>query len=469
MKKEEFIQAAWSGETLEALSAFVRIPSKSTAFDSEWEKHGYLLQALKEAATWGKERFANGRFEILQHKGCPPALFIDIPATNSHNGRPAFFYGHFDKQPETEGWAEGLAPWKPVLSNGRLYGRGAADDGYSFYLALTAVKALEVENIPHARIVGLFETNEESGSYGLKEYLNELLPLIGHPAFLGILDLSIFDYQRVWLTQSLRGVVSFRLTVEVLEKPVHSGTASGIVPSSFAIMRVLLDRLEDPLTGRIKLPAFHTRMPARHAETLRKSASLRGNDVWQCFPWKGLTQPRSHTPEEAIILNTWMPTLSVLGADGLPTTRDASALIRPSTSLLLSFRIPPYVDAQAALAEAEQVLTTNVPCSASVSLSEKRAESGFDVPVLEEWLNQALETASEKYFGNPCARIFEGATIGTMKDFHEAFPNSPFLNTGVLGPKECAHAPNESINIDYVTRLTKVIADIIEKIPREVQ
>ena len=469
MKRDDFIEKSWSNDTLEALSAFIRIPSKSTAFDSNWAQNGYLRQAVDEAAFWGKKLFPSARFEVLEKKGYPPALFVDIASTCGHNGRPAFFYGHFDKQPETKGWADGLGPWEPVIRNNRLYGRGASDDGYSFYLALTAIKALEEEGVPHARVVGLFETNEESGSYGLKDYLLEMLPAFGNPAFLGILDLSICDYERIWLTQSLRGVVSFRLTVEVLESPVHSGTASGIVPSSFSIIRALLDRLEDPQTGRVKLSSFHTKMPVRHLKTLKQQAALRGENVWKNFPWKGSTEPRSRNPEEAIILNSWEPTLSVLGADGLPSTCEASALIRPSTSLLLSFRIPPHVDPNAALAEAESVLTTNVPFGAVVTLSDKRAESGFDVPALDEWLEKALNAASIKYFGNPSSQIFEGATIGTMKDFHEAFPNSPFLNTGVLGPKECAHAPNESINLDYAVRLTKVIADIVSQIPNDAQ
>lgn len=466
MKKEDFIRTAWSGETLEALSAFVRIPSKSTAFDPHWEKNGFLTQALEEAALWGRKLFPSATFEICRKPGIPPALFVEIPATLGHDGDPAFFYGHFDKQPETEGWSDGLGPWTPVVKDGRLYGRGAADDGYSFYMALTAVKSLECAGIAHARIVGLFETNEESGSYGLKDFLLELQSRFGRPAFLGILDLSLCDYNRVWLTQSLRGVVSFRLTVEVLESPVHSGSASGIVPSSFAVMRALLDRLEDPLTGRVKLSAFHTQMPERHHKTLEQSAKLRGEAVWKSFPWKDATEPRSRDPREAIVLNTWEPTLSVLGADGLPSSAQASALIRPSTSLLLSFRIPPYVDAKTALAQAEEVLMHDIPCSATVTIDDKRAESGFDVPALAPWLEAALDEASIKYFGNPCERIFEGATIGTMKDFGEIFPGSPFFNTGVLGTKEHAHAPDESIDLAYAEQLTKVIADVIEKIPR---
>lgn len=463
----QFIADAWKGDTLEALKDFIRIPAKSRAFDADWEKNGFLMQALEGASAWGKKLFPNGIFEIQKAPDTTPALFVDIPASLGHTGRSAFFYGHFDKQPETKGWDAGKGPWMPVVENGRLYGRGAADDGYSFYTALTAVQALEQAGIAHPRITGIFETDEESGSRDLPHYLKTLAPRIGSPAFLGILDLSLCDYSRIWLTQSLRGVVSFKLTVEVLRSPVHSGICSGLVPSSFAVMRELLDRLEDPTTGRVKLKSFWAQMPERHQKALACEAKLLGDKTWAAFPYAGGTVPRTKDPEEAVRRTAWSPSLSVLGADGLPSCSQASALLRPSTSLLLSFRIPPYVDAQAALAEAESVLLADPPSNAVVTLTEKRAESGFDSPELAPWLRRAVDDASTSLFGEPSEMIFEGATIGTMGAFAQNFPESPFLNTGVLGTVEHAHAPNESLNLAYVEKLTEAIAQIVAAVPQE--
>ena len=119
-------------EALPAIMQFIRIPSKSRFCDPDWERNGQLVRALREGAQWGEKLFPEGVFEILTLPGKTPALFFDIPAEN-HDGRPAFFYGHFDKQPEAEGWSEGLAPFTPVVRDGKLYGRGGADDGYSFY------------------------------------------------------------------------------------------------------------------------------------------------------------------------------------------------------------------------------------------------------------------------------------------------------------------------------------------------
>lgn len=463
---KEYIQRAWSGETLDAMKAFIRIPSKSSAFDKEWEKHGYLLKAIEDAAQWGKARFPDGTFDILSKPGVTPALFIDIPAFKGHNGRPVFFYGHFDKQPETIGWSEGLGPWTPVVKNGRLYGRGSSDDGYSFYTALTAIQALEAAGTAHPRIVGFFETDEESGSKDLGAYLHEIAPRCGNPCVLVILDLGICDYDRLWLTSSLRGSIGFKLKVEVLTHPVHSGIASGIVPSSFAVMRELLDRLEDPKTGRVLLPEFHVSLPEEHRKAINRCAAILGRKVLS-FPFAGKTEPRSSDPADAIIKNTWEPTLSILGADGLPSTSEASALLRASTTLSLSFRIPPRVDPKAALEAAVRAVTENVPSHARVTVWDCRAEGGFEAPMLAAWLEEATHSASKALWGNDFEYCFEGATIGTMKDFSSAFPNASFLNMGVLGAEENAHAPNESLPLDYVEKLTEAIASIVAAVPKE--
>lgn len=462
----EIIEASWRGETLEALKAFVRLPSKNRVFDPDWEKNGWLVRAVEDAARWGRQRFPKGRFEMHYRPGLTPVLVVDLPAEGDHTGRPAFFYGHFDKQPETEGWAEGLGPWEPVVRDGRLYGRGSSDDGYSYYAALTAVAALDRAGIARPRVVGLFETNEESGSAGLAEYLQDAAPAMGEPAFLGILDLGVRDYERVWLTQSLRGVVSFELKVDVLDTPVHSGVAGGLVPSSFDVMRQLLDRLSDPATGRVLVPECWPEYPKDHDAAIGRLADLLGDSVLGEYTYAGGTQPRSSDPKEAILRTSWEPNLSFLAASGLPKPSEASALIRPSTALVLSFRIPPRVDTKRAFEAIRRTITTDVPSGARVTVSDVRCEDGFDAPKLDPWLRKSLDEASRIVFGRETMTLFEGASIGTLKDFAKTFPTSPFLNTGVLGAQENAHAPNESLSIDYVTKLTEVIARVVASIPQ---
>ncbi len=457
------IERAWANETLDAMKQFIRLPSKSRNFDKDWEAHGYLLQALKDAADFGKKYIPNGTFEIIQTPGKTPALFVDIPAFKNHKGKPAFYYGHFDKQPETlDGWYEGFGPWIPVVKDNRLYGRGSVDDGYSFYLMITMVKALEENGIAHPVIKGIFETDEESGSRDLPYYIETLAPRIGEPAFLTIIDLDCADWSRPYLTQSLRGVCVMTVTVKVLDVPAHSGAASAIVPSSFRIMRQLLDRIEDPTTGEILLPELHTQIPEEYIRSIAEQAEE--FDVRKKFSWAGNTNA-GKTAAQAMLDNTWKPSLAIIGADGLPDIGSASNLIRTSTSLVLSFRIPPGVNGRTALDAVKRVLTTDVPYGAQVTISNTAGEGGFVAEPLSGWLAEEMDNAGLRHFGNKTGYIFCGASIGTLPCFQRAFPTSPFVNTGALGPGANAHAPNEFLDLKYTVKLSCVLADILASIP----
>ena len=462
---DQNIERAWKEEAFQGLSDFVRLPALSPDFDPNGDTNGFLRQALEEAASWGKKLFPNGTFEILAKPGITPVLYIDIPGTRA--GLPVVFYGHFDKQPEAGVWSEGLAPFTPVLRGDRLYGRGTADDGYSFYAALTAVRALSDAGHTYPRICGFFETCEESGSGDLPFYLAELAERTGQPALLCILDLGVQDKSRLWRTQSLRGVVTFTLRVEVLKTGVHSGASSGIVPSSFAVMRMLLDRLEDPTTGSVRVKSMHVPKPERHMAALTRLASLQGDAIWSRFPYAGSTEPRSRNPLTLLLKNAWEPTLSVLGAEGLPPLAAASALLRPATALKLSFRIPPGVDPEKAAREAVELVTTNVPSNALVTVENLHAEAGFEAPEGAEWLDDVWMSTSRELFGADAENVFDGATIGILPCFARAFDGCPFLLTGVLGAEDNAHAPNESISICYLTKLTRALARVINAVPEK--
>lgn len=459
----ESIHRAWAGNTLEGLKNFIRIPAKSRAYNPEWETNGILKYTLEASSDWARQLLPNAEFEIIEKPSIPPALFIRIPATGNHSGKPAFFYGHLDKQPETEGWHDGLGPWTPVVRDGRLYGRGGVDDGYNYYLTLTAIKALEESGIAHPEVFCLFETDEESGSRDLAQYIQELAPRIGNPAFIAIADLGCNDMKRVWLTQSLRGTVSLTVDVRVLNTPSHSGLASGVVPSSFRIMRALLARIEDAQTGELLLPELNCEVPEDIVECLRSLSQE--NDVRECFDWAGNTHAQSENAFDALLANTWKPSLSIVGADGLPSCNNAGNVLRSNTSLRLSFRTPPLVDAQAALKAVIKTLTENVPCDAQVTISRAEAASGFVSPLPSGWLRDTLENAGASIFGNGTGYLFCGASIGTLPAFKMAFPMSPFINTGALGPTCNAHAPNEWLDLVYAEKLTCVFAELIAGIP----
>src|SRR5882762_10533233 len=195
------------------------------------------------------------------------------------------------------GWGEGLGPWTPVRRGNRLYGRGAGDDGYAAFAALTAIEALQAQGVRHSRCVVLIEASEESGSPDLPAYVEKLAERI-RPGLVVCLDSGCGDYEHLWATTSLRGVVSGTLKVEVLGEGVHSGAASGIVPSSFRLLRQVLDRLEDHRTGKILVEECHVEIPPGRLAEVRAVATVLGDEVLRRFPLVPGMRPVTLDPVE---------------------------------------------------------------------------------------------------------------------------------------------------------------------------
>ena len=229
-------------------------------------------------------------FEIVRLPGRTPLLYFDVAGAGD---RSVLLYGHLDKQPEMVGWREGYGPWDPLFENGKLYGRGSADDGYAVFAALTAIGALQAQGIAHSRCVGMIETCEESGSYDLPAYLDALAPRMGKVDFVVGLDSGCGDYERLWATTSLRGLAGGRLTVEVLTEGVHSGDASGIVPSSFRIARS-----PRPHRGRDHRPCPAGRISgADPAERVGKPGAQRKfSATWSSASIRSPTRPSRWSP-----------------------------------------------------------------------------------------------------------------------------------------------------------------------------
>ncbi|HJU29416.1 MAG TPA: M20/M25/M40 family metallo-hydrolase, partial [Candidatus Binataceae bacterium] len=242
------IDALWSDSIVPELIEYVRIPNKSPAFDRDWQAHGHMDRVVTRFETWARARkIAGMRIDVMRIEGRTPLLLIDVPGASEDC---VLLYGHLDKQPEMTGWREELGPWSPVIDGDRLYGRGAADDGYAMFACLAAIEALQAASVPHARCVVLIEACEESGSFDLPHHIERLGDGIGRPSLVIGLDSGCGNYDQLWCTTSLRGLVGGTLTVEVLSEGIHSG-ASGIVPDTFRIARSLLSRIEDENTGRV--------------------------------------------------------------------------------------------------------------------------------------------------------------------------------------------------------------------------
>ena len=454
--------AHWDEEIVPQLTEYIRVPAKSPHFDPQWEANGHIERVIRQAEAWVRAQPVKGLVcEIVRLAGRTPVLYFEVPATGTTQAGTALLYGHLDKQPEMTGWHEGAGPWVPRFEDGKLFGRGGADDGYAVFAALSAIGALQAQGMPHARCVGVIETCEESGSYDLPAYLAALSRRLGQVDFVIGLDSGCGDYERLWVTTSLRGLTAGTLTVEVLTEGVHSGHASGIVPSSFRIARALLDRLEDKQTGRIVPDAFHAPIPDERVRQAKAIAGILGETVISEYPFAGSTQPMEADHVAALLNRSWRPALSVIGADGLPPVANAGNVLRPQTSLKLSLRLPPTVDGEAATAALKSLLEADPPYRANVTFAADHAATGWNAPPTAAWLDAAAQSASATFYGKPAGAIGEGGTIPFMGMLGKAFPQAQFLITGVLGPHSNAHGPNEFLHVPYAKKLTACVASVL--------
>jgi acetylornithine deacetylase/succinyl-diaminopimelate desuccinylase-like protein len=456
---EEFVSLKWDDDIVPKLVDYIRIPCKSPHFDADWAANGHIDAAVGLAEHWSRAQEIPGlKIEVIRLEGRTPVLFFEIEGDAPGN---ILMYGHLDKQPEMSGWRDGYGPWIPVLHEGKLYGRGGADDGYAIFASLLALSALKEQGVKHARIVGLIETCEESGSYDLPAYLDALKSRIGDVDLVIGLDSGCGNYDQLWVTTSLRGIAAGTLSVQVLNEGVHSGDASGVVPSSFRIARLLLDRIEEADTGHILPNEFYCEIPAERSEQAELAGKALGGAMLTRFPFSGNTRPMTDNYGEAVLNRTWRPFLSVVGADGMPAIKDAGNVLRPGTALKLSLRIPPLVDGQRATADMKRILEADPPHGARVTFEADQSATGWHAPPTAAWLKELVDSASTQYYRKPAMMMGEGGTIPFMAMLGESFPQAQFLITGVLGPKSNAHGPNEFLHIPYAKKLTACVAQVI--------
>ena len=471
-----FADAAWDQRIVPALTDYIAVPCKSPMFDADWVANGLIDRVVRDAAAWVESRKVPGlKLEVIRLEGRTPVIFFEIPATKAESSDTVLLYGHLDKQPEFNGWRRDLGPWTPKYEDGLLYGRGGADDGYAVYAAISAIEALQAHGLPQPRCVGLIETCEESGSYDLPAYLDLLRPRLGQVGLVVCLDSGAGNYEQLWLTTSLRGMVSGVLKVEILTEGIHSGDASGLVPSSFRILRQVLDRLEDSKTGQLLPQSFHCEIPTSRIAQAKTTADILGDEVWKRLPWAcgadgGPTLPTTTDPVEGLLRRTWQPTLSVTGVDGFPELKSAGNVLRPWTAFKLSLRLPPLVDGHRASVQLKTLLEDNAPYNARVTfVPDGRAgalgATGWNAPELAPWLETALNAASKAHFGAPCGYIGQGGTIPLMSMLQQGFPAAQMMVCGVLGPKSNAHGPNEFLHVPYAKKLTAAVAQVIAACP----
>ena len=462
---QKFVDEMWDDSIVPELVEYIKIPAKSPAFDPEWDRHGYIEDATQQIFAWCESQDVKDmECEIVRLPGRTPLIFMEIPGDSDDT---ILMYGHLDKQPEMTGWEDGLGPWVPVIREGKLYGRGGADDGYAAYASLTALMALQREGMPHARVVVVIEACEESGSYDLPHYIEHLRERIGTPSLVVCLDSGAGNYDQMWLTVSLRGMAAGNLRADVLKECVHSGYASGVVPSSFRVLRQLISRLEDESTGQILPDYLHAEIPAQRQRQSQRMADALGDGVYQAYPFCDGVEPQAENNYQRILNRTWRAALSVTGVDGVPPLASAGNVLRPHTALKLSMRLPPTTDGEEATRLMKETLESDPPLNAVVSFDADHAASGWNAPEIAPWLEDSLQKASLAAYGQDVMYMGEGGTIPFMAMLGEFFPQAQFVITGVLGPNSNAHGPNEILHIPFAKNLTtcvtQVIADHFEK------
>jgi acetylornithine deacetylase/succinyl-diaminopimelate desuccinylase-like protein len=461
-----FMDRIWDEDIIPVLTDYIRIPCKSPDFDQDWSKHGYMEQAVILFADWARgklKQLPGSTLEIVRLEGRTPLIVIEVPGTAPGT---ILMYGHLDKQPEMVGWDKDHGPWDPVIRDGKLYGRGGADDGYAMFASIAALLALKEQGIAHSRTVILIEASEESGSPDLPFYIDHLESRIGVPDLVVCLDSGAGNYDQLWLTTSLRGNLIGNLTVKVLTEGVHSGAASGIVPSSFRILRSLLSRIEDEATGNMKLPALFVEIPEDRWKQARDTAAVLSDETWSGFPFAGNTKPmaskkNNDSNAELLLEKTWRPQLAITAMEGYPLPANGGNVLLPYSTAKISLRLPPTLDASKARQAVKNALEDSPPYDADVRFDGPHGDNGWNAPALAPWLEAALGRASIAAFGKPAAFHGEGGSIPFMAMLGEKFPKTQFVVTGVLGPHSNAHGPNEFLHIGFVKKLSACIAAIL--------
>jgi len=444
------IDAAWEERVLPALCEYTRIPCVSPAYDPDWAERGAMGEAARLLADWAHDQDPALRTEIVELPGRTPLLLID----NGGTGDPIVVYGHMDKQPPLGEWRGGLGPYEPVREGNHLYGRGTADDGYAAFAAVTALLAAGGGT---GRVLVLIEASEESGSPDLSAYLEHLEERIGSPRLVVCLDSGGLSYDRLWLTSSLRGCLVATVRVDVLTAGMHSGMGGGAVPSSFRILRRILSGIEDEDTGRILLPELlGAGIPEAHRANLEQLAAEFPNTAAPVVD--GLCLMGSD-PVELLAARTWGAALEVVGAEGLPPLGDAGNVLRPFTTLKLSLRLPPDVDAQTAADALISALRTDEGARVTIDLGA--VASGWVAPPLDPATQAVLWAVSRQRFGREPSTVGLGGSIPFLPDLQRGFPGTPIVATGVIGPGSNEHGPNESLHIPMAKAVTHAVAELL--------
>jgi len=459
---QNYIEEEFEKSFLPGIKEFIEIPNTSRLYDQEWESNGLILKAAKHLCEWSRnQNLKNAKIELIHEPSKTPMIFIEVEGT-SPESEVVLFYGHLDKQPHMVGWRENLGPTKPVIEDDKLYGRGSADDGYSIFAAILIIKACQALGLPHPRCVITIEADEESESRDLPYYYDLLKDRIGTPSIMICLDSGAGNWDQLWITSTLRGIIECNLNVKIITEGVHSGDGSGVIPDTMRIIRMLLDRLENPVTGEMHKD-FQVEIPAERYQQAVATANLLKDKIRESFPFVQTGQPVDPDHVVQYINRIWKSTLVITGIDHIPSTDKAGNVLRPETKVKLSIRLPPTLNDKETIPKLKEILLKDPPYGAEVTVDDIFPGNGWNAPSMEKSLEESINQASINFFGKEAAYMGEGGSIPFMDILSEKFPKCQFIVTGVIGPNTNAHGPNEFLHLPFTKKLICCLIQVISE------
>lgn len=459
---EKYLKEQTEALLIPTIQEFIKIPNQSRAFDPEWQTNKLNERVCDFAIEFAnKLNIENFTIEKIEEKERTPVV---LAIAEMKDAPTILMYGHLDKQPPlTDEWTDGLKPYEPTIKGDKLYGRGGADDGYAFFTSALILKALQLSKLQTARVVLFFETDEESGSKDLVYFLEKNEAKIGKPDLVICLDSGCVDYEHLCMTTTLRGVCNFTLKVEVTDKGVHSGSASGIIPDSFRIGRKLLEQFEVSENGKLLVEEFYVNVPEdKYKQAFDLVNELGGKIDWK-FPFLDGVKPTVEDTFKQYMNRCWMPQLTLISMDGVPNIANAGNVLRPFTTFGFSLRLPPTLDSTKAKKLVEEFfLKVAKPYNAHVTVDVKGSGQGFNCPTYDAKLKANIEEAAKNGFGKSALYYGEGGSIPFINELNAKFPKSQFIVTGVLGPESNAHGPNEFLHLPYLRKIVLSLAHIVK-------
>ena len=464
----KYIEKMFTYNTLPNLMNFIRIPNLSPAFDNNWNTNGYLLKAANLIISFAKSlEIKNAEINLIQDQGYTPLIYIDIQSSRKNDTRTVLFYSHFDKQPHGTGWDENKGPTKPVIENNRLFGRGSVDDGYASFSILTAIKACQDHNCPLPRIFCIFEGAEESTDEHLTYYFDKLMPIIGNNIIAFIpLDSGGSDYDRLWITNSLRGVLNLYLKIQTLDNNCNFGPeASGRIAENLFLLRKSLEGIFDTNTGEVKIDELHAKeIPKNIEEEMNKEIEIVGDKFFNGIPLYEGVQPLKTDVKEAMINLRWKPTCVISGIDNCPQIEENGFGVYKSINVRISMRIPPGINVANGIEAIKKAINNNIYFGAKISLERFGYADGWYLNKISDRTKNILKKASLEFFGNESIFKGVGGTIPFITYFQSKYPDTDIICTGICGDDSFEHGPNENLNLDACKKMILVLCYYITEI-----